>query len=73
MSIERYRIAPPADDATPRECSHHPGSTMAYVAIPVATVDTDEPAMVRGWACPRCWTPRGFVVDGDLERGGTPA
>lgn len=72
MSIDRYRIDPPADDAEPRQCANHPHEEAVYVAIPVTTVDADAaPATVRGWTCPRCWTHtrRSFrVADLELER-----
>lgn len=54
-SIDRYRIDPPAD-APPRPgCLLHRTADVHYVAIPVASADSDRPAIVRGWACSRCW------------------
>lgn len=54
-SIDRYRIDPPADAPARPRCKRHRRAESVYVAIPVATVDAEQPALVRGWACRRCW------------------
>lgn len=60
--LDAYRAEPP---------HRHPDQAAVYVSIPVTTVDTEEPATVRGWTCPRCWTwtRRSFAIaDYELVR-----
>ena len=70
-SIDRYRVDPPAHDAATRWCPQHPREEQVYVGVPITMWDTGLPALVRGWVCRLCWSPRGFALDGlEIDREG---